>query len=131
MRCSRVSPPASSPREPKAPRTSARTPWRSLPRGSPGPRAAPWRAPSTTRSVSVAVRTRSPWRECEDVMSRPAGRHEATRHAPSMTERTAELLERRAAVELGGGEARLEKQHAQGKLTARERVLALLDPGTF
>ncbi len=64
-------------------------------------------------------------------MSRPAGRHEATRHAPSMTERTAELLERRAAVELGGGEARLEKQHAQGKLTARERVLALLDPGTF
>src|SRR6478735_5645772 len=64
-------------------------------------------------------------------MSRPAGRHEATRHAPSMTERTAQLLEQRAAIEKGGGEARLEKQHAQGKLTARERVLALLDPGTF
>src|SRR4249920_3840445 len=48
-----------------------------------------------------------------------------------MEERTAELLERRAEIEKGGGEARLEKQHAQGKLTARERVLALLDPGTF
>jgi len=38
-------------------------------------------------------------------------------------------LERLA--ELGGGEARLEKQHAQGKLTARERVDRLYDPGTF
>ena len=38
-------------------------------------------------------------------------------------------LERRA--ELGGGEARLEKQHAAGKLTARERIELLFDPGTF
>ncbi|MGE4068688.1 MAG: acyl-CoA carboxylase subunit beta [Vicinamibacterales bacterium] len=38
-------------------------------------------------------------------------------------------LERRA--ELGGGEARLAKQHEQGKLTARERVERLFDPGTF
>ncbi|MGE3274178.1 MAG: acyl-CoA carboxylase subunit beta [Vicinamibacterales bacterium] len=38
-------------------------------------------------------------------------------------------LERRA--ELGGGEARLKKQHEQGKLTARERVERLFDPGTF
>src|SRR6185437_4755995 len=38
-------------------------------------------------------------------------------------------LERRA--ELGGGEARLEKQHAAGKLTARERMDRLFDPGTF
>ncbi len=49
----------------------------------------------------------------------------------TMQARTEELLERRAAVALGGGEARLEKQHEQGKLTARERVEALLDPGTF
>lgn len=53
------------------------------------------------------------------------------KHKPTMAERTAELLERRAAVTLGGGEARQEKQRAQGKLTARERVDALLDPGTF
>lgn len=49
----------------------------------------------------------------------------------TMQARTEELLERRADVALGGGEARLEKQHEQGKLTARERVEALLDPGTF
>src|SRR5580765_7082661 len=40
-----------------------------------------------------------------------------------------EALERRA--ELGGGEARLRKQHDGGKLTARERIDLLFDPGTF
>jgi propionyl-CoA carboxylase beta chain len=38
-------------------------------------------------------------------------------------------LERRA--EAGGGEARVRRQHEAGKLTARERVLELFDPGTF
>src|SRR5436305_2113763 len=38
-------------------------------------------------------------------------------------------LERRA--ELGGGAARLEKQHAAGKLTARERMELLFDAGSF
>ena len=38
-------------------------------------------------------------------------------------------LDRRA--ELGGGEERLRKQHEQGKLTARERIERLFDPGTF
>lgn len=38
-------------------------------------------------------------------------------------------LERRA--ELGGGAERLRKQHEQGKLTARERMEQLFDPGTF
>jgi propionyl-CoA carboxylase beta chain len=38
-------------------------------------------------------------------------------------------LERRA--ELGGGVDRLERQHAAGKLTARERIDLLFDPGTF
>lgn len=38
-------------------------------------------------------------------------------------------LERRA--ELGGGADRLERQHAAGKLTARERIDLLFDPGTF
>ncbi|WP_320112604.1 acyl-CoA carboxylase subunit beta [Draconibacterium orientale] len=36
-----------------------------------------------------------------------------------------------AQAELGGGEERIEKQHASGKMTARERILQLLDPGTF
>jgi propionyl-CoA carboxylase beta chain len=39
-----------------------------------------------------------------------------------------ELLRR---AEAGGGAARTEKQHAAGKLCARERVDLLLDPGTF
>ncbi len=38
-------------------------------------------------------------------------------------------LERRA--EQGGGEARRQRQHSAGKLTARERVDLLFDPGTF
>ena len=38
-------------------------------------------------------------------------------------------LERRA--ELGGGEERLRRQHEAGKLTARERIDILFDPGTF
>jgi propionyl-CoA carboxylase beta chain len=38
-------------------------------------------------------------------------------------------LERRA--ELGGGQNRLQRQHAAGKLTARERIDLLFDPGTF
>ncbi len=50
---------------------------------------------------------------------------------PPMADRTAELLARRAEVKLGGGAERLDKQHAQGKLTARERIDALLDKGTF
>src|SRR5438874_607470 len=40
-----------------------------------------------------------------------------------------EDLERRA--ELGGGEERLRRQHDAGKLTARERLDLLFDPGTF
>src|SRR5213083_2850711 len=42
---------------------------------------------------------------------------------------TLAALERRA--ELGGGDDRREKQHAAGKLTARERIELLFDPGTF
>src|ERR1700759_75278 len=38
-------------------------------------------------------------------------------------------LEQRA--ELGGGTERIERQHAAGKLTARERIDLLFDPGTF
>ena len=41
------------------------------------------------------------------------------------------LNQRRAAVAAAGGEARVEKQHASGKLTARERMEALFDDDTF
>jgi len=42
----------------------------------------------------------------------------------------AELRERTAAVAAGGGERALERHRARGKLTARERVDRLLDPGS-
>ena len=42
-----------------------------------------------------------------------------------------ELVERRATAKLGGGQARIDAQHQKGKLTARERLEKLLDPGSF
>jgi propionyl-CoA carboxylase beta chain len=41
------------------------------------------------------------------------------------------LIEMEKQAELGGGQARIDKQHAAGKFTARERLELLLDPGTF
>ena len=42
-----------------------------------------------------------------------------------------ELVERRANARLGGGQKRIDDQHKKGKLTARERLALLLDPGSF
>ena len=42
-----------------------------------------------------------------------------------------DLRERRAAARLGGGQERIERQHAADKLTARERIALLIDDGTF
>ncbi|MGD2131997.1 MAG: acyl-CoA carboxylase subunit beta [Maricaulaceae bacterium] len=43
-----------------------------------------------------------------------------------------EALEaKRAAARAGGGEARIKAQHEKGKLSARERLEVLLDPGSF
>src|SRR5690606_16008025 len=42
-----------------------------------------------------------------------------------------ELRRRKASADAGGGEARTRKQHESGKLSARERIDLLLDPGTF
>lgn len=41
------------------------------------------------------------------------------------------IKETRASAVLGGGQKRINKQHEKGKLTARERVEILCDPGTF
>lgn len=46
-------------------------------------------------------------------------------------DRLAELKAKKDAVRLGGGKDKLEKQHAGGKLSARERVAHLLDKDTF
>src|SRR6266850_1521278 len=42
-----------------------------------------------------------------------------------------ELRRRKQEVLLGGGKERIEKLHAEGRLTARERIELLLDPGSF
>nr|WP_289036676.1 acyl-CoA carboxylase subunit beta [uncultured Allobacillus sp.] len=42
-----------------------------------------------------------------------------------------ELYDKRREVELGGGDDKIEKQKAKGKMTARERIDYLLDDGTF
>ncbi|MBC7117004.1 MAG: acyl-CoA carboxylase subunit beta [Pseudothermotoga sp.] len=48
-----------------------------------------------------------------------------------MEELIRKLKELEQKVELGGGQAKIEKQHSQGKLTARERLALLLDEGSF
>ena len=42
-----------------------------------------------------------------------------------------DLDERKGKAELGGGQLKIDKQHQQGKLTARERIEILLDKGSF
>jgi len=47
------------------------------------------------------------------------------------TDRFAEVRRRHAVAEAGGGEERKQRQHKEGKLSARERIDLLLDEGTF
>ena len=49
----------------------------------------------------------------------------------SIEEKIKKLEEMNAQAVLGGGEARIERQHKGGKLTARERIELLFDPGSF
>lgn len=49
----------------------------------------------------------------------------------TVQERIADLHQKQEKIKLGGGAKRIEKQHESGKLTARERINLLLDPGTF
>jgi len=48
-----------------------------------------------------------------------------------MSDRLEELRRRHARAEAGGGDERRDRQHAEGKLSARERIDLLLDEGTF
>ncbi|MBM9536437.1 acyl-CoA carboxylase subunit beta [Desulfobulbus alkaliphilus] len=49
----------------------------------------------------------------------------------STKEKLEQLKKKRAQALLGGGQDKIDKIHAKGKLTARERIQALLDPGSF
>ena len=47
-----------------------------------------------------------------------------------LTSAVAQFVAERARIEQGGGPSGIERQHRHGRLTARERIAALLDPGT-
>jgi len=80
----------------------------------------------------------TPGREAEDV---PGADHVSeTAEAPAGTEHgeqtgmkglVEDLHARREKAKLGGGEEKIAVQHERGKLTARERIDLLVDPGTF
>jgi methylmalonyl-CoA decarboxylase alpha subunit len=48
-----------------------------------------------------------------------------------MEDKVKQLKGKNKKIELGGGEKRIEKQHARGKMTARERIEAFLDESSF
>ena len=50
---------------------------------------------------------------------------------PVLDEKLSELARKNSEALLGGGEKRIEQQHARGKLTARERILLLMDEDSF
>ena len=51
--------------------------------------------------------------------------------AEPMKDIVAALEKQRESARLGGGQKRIDAQHAKGKLTARERIALLLDEGSF
>src|SRR5690606_14144010 len=104
----------------RARRTRSRTPaaacWSCSPCGAGEGRAAPVR-----REVQVSGGARSVGADAR--AGAAAGWDEAVRR----------LVEERARIALGGGEQAIERQHAKGRLTARERIARLVDdePGAF
>jgi methylmalonyl-CoA carboxyltransferase large subunit len=57
--------------------------------------------------------------------------HSVNSKKATMAEKVAELRAKRAALEMGGGKERIDRQHASGKLSARERVHKLVDKESF
>src|SRR5688572_23606204 len=54
-----------------------------------------------------------------------------TQSDPVLQARFSELDRKNQEALLGGGEKRIEQQHAKNKLTARERIHLLVDEGSF
>ena len=55
----------------------------------------------------------------------------STQHGSSTDQNLENLLRLAEQAELGGGQRRIDQQHRRGKMTARERLGALMDDGTF
>src|SRR5919202_1132578 len=56
---------------------------------------------------------------------------DATEERERVEQRLSHLRDLKEAAKLGGGADAIERQHARGKLTARERLELLLDAGSF
>ena len=85
-----------------------------------------WRE-STARPTGQRVGSARRWR----VLTSQVARDDAfTRRRARMEELVAELRERTARIAQGGGEKAVERHRSRGKLTARERIDRLVDPGT-
>ena len=61
----------------------------------------------------------------------PPKKAEQALNEPIVDPKVEELRAKKAAAQLGGGEDRIAKQHARGRMTARERLELLLDKGSF
>src|SRR3954452_7057939 len=113
---------ARSSRSPSRPRTSSRVSARSSRSGirsGRGDRPVEW---EVARPTSVATAERQP-------PARAAADQLVAR--PPMRSLVEELEARRAKARLGGGQEKIVRQHEQDKLTARERLDLLIDPGTW
>ena len=64
-------------------------------------------------------------------MREKSGAHAYNSSAMNLEQKVAELKRRNQLAEDGGGAARRERQHKEGKMSARERIEFLLDDGTF
>ena len=84
----------------------------------------------TARAASAAARDRGPAARRRGA-SRPccASRTPGWQATGMLRPLALDLEERRAAARLGGGEEKIARQHAAGKLTARERIALLIDEG--
>jgi acetyl-CoA carboxylase carboxyltransferase component len=80
---------------------------------------------AATAGAPVRLEDRGPGQKPAQPQA-PTPPHRATVH-----ERIQDLRELKEKARLGGGADAIERQHARGKLTARERLELLLDPGSF
>src|SRR3954467_452817 len=70
-------------------------------------------------------------RQSAPSLARPPDDESTSERCAQMLAILKKLEEKRAAARLGGGQKRIDAQHAKGKLTARERVEVLLDEASF
>ncbi len=90
-------------------------------------------SPSTDSAPAAAAVSDAPFRGARPNPSPSPPSSPSAGDAPTSLLRplVEDLEARRAQAMLGGGEEKIAKQHEREKLTARERIALLIDPGTF